>query len=328
MCHEAVLDLSVDPAWRGYVLWVLAHEAAHSWFGGLFERERPEDHWLYEGVATYLCHRAMAELAPELSPWARYHLLEEADAHEVDRGPDAHAIAGMPASSPAGATRGMPPLVYGKPAAVLHQLEEMVGRDTVDAALGEFLQRHRGRVANTADFVRTLQDVAGDVDLSAWSDDWLYSAGVNTLDFDPYTARISQHPSYDGHLRTHRIIVSAFDVAEDALVARPPIALTVEGTTTDVPPLREAPADIVVLNAPAKSYTRVRLDERSRSALTAHLGALPFESRAVCWVSAWEMAKDGVLPAHEFRALVAAYGTLEPDPQVRDLLQKVAAATA
>lgn len=327
MCHEAVLDLSVDPAWRGYVLWVLAHEAAHSWFGGLFERERPEDHWLYEGVATYLCHRAMAELAPELSPWARFHLLEEAEAHETDSSADAHAIAGLPSSAPAGATRGMPPLVYGKPAAVLRQLEEVVGRHVVDATLGEFLRLCRGRVANTADFVLTLQDLAGEVDLSAWCADWLYTAGVNTLAFDSTEARIIQLPSRDGRLRTHRIIISAFDVAEDALVARTPMALAIEGTTTDVPPLREAPADLVVLNAPATSYARVRLDEKSRSVLAQHLGSLPLEIRAVCWVSTWEMAKEGVLPEDEFQSLVATYGPLEPDPQVRDLLQKAAAAT-
>ena len=320
MCHERVLHASVAPEWRGYVLWVLAHEAAHSWFGGVFERRRPEDHWLYEGVATYLCHRAMEQLAPDLASWARYHLLEEAEAHEVDASEAAHPIAAMPLAADEGATRGLPPLVYGKPAAVLRHLEGVVGRDAVDAALGALLRDHREGVADTADFIRAAEAASG-VDLGLWADDWLFSAGVNTLTVDVECAVVQQAPSTDGRRRTHLITVQAFDLTAAGLVRRSPIELEVTGETTEVPELLGAPPpDLVIPNAPATSYVRVRLDERSRATLGQQLGALPPETRAVCWVAAMEMVRDGLMPSAELRAWTAAHAHVEQDPQVRDLL--------
>lgn len=320
MCHERVLHGSVDDEWRAYVLWVLAHEAAHSWFGAVFERERPEDHWLYEGIATYLCHRAMEELAPELSPWARYHLLEEAEAHALDVGAEAHAIAALPASSPARATRGLPPLVYGKPAAILRHVERIIGRDAVDAALHVLLRDHEGGVACTADFVDVVETAAGR-DMKQWAEDWLYTEGVNTLTLDVDHALVHQTPSRDGRLRTHHITVSSFDLVEGSLVARPPVDVAIIGAVTAVPTLVEVPhPDVVVLNAPAASYVRVRLDERSRSTLKTHLGALPSDVRAVCWVALREMVTDGLVQSSELQEWSAAHAHIEPDPQVRTML--------
>jgi aminopeptidase N len=136
LLHERVLQASVDDAWRRYVLWVLAHEAAHVWFGGLVFEGEPQDLWLLEGIATYLCHRALAELVPERAPWAAFHLLEEGEAHDADE------AASFPVASwtSDAAPRSIPPsLIYAKPAAVMRHLESVIGVDAVDAGLQSFL---------------------------------------------------------------------------------------------------------------------------------------------------------------------------------------------
>lgn len=321
MCHERVLHGSLEQEWQAYAMWVLAHEAAHSWFGGLFEVRGPHDHWLYEGTATYLCHRAMSDVAPELSPWARFHVLEEAEAHDVDVGPDAHAVANMPASSTAPVARGLAPLVYSKPAAVLRHLERVVGRDAVDRALRVLLRDHSGGVADTDDFVHAIEHTSGDACHAEWVEDWLRTPGVNTLTWHQNDATVHQSPSNDGRLRTHHITIISFDLLGGALVPRPTIDTIIRGATTRIPTLAtsQEPA-LVVLNAPATSYVRVRLDDRSRSTLVDHLGSLPPDIRAVCWVATWEMAKDGLVPWDEWRFWTATYANLEPDPQVRNVL--------
>src|SRR5439155_1300131 len=147
MLHERVLRASVDDAFRRYVLWVLAHEVAHTWFGCVFDVPRPEDHWLYEGVATYLCHRTMDEIAPELHPWAGFHILQEAEADDADTGPDAHAVTEV---LPGDALHGLGPHIYVKPAAAIRQLETLIGTDAVDSGLKRFVADRAWCEATTA----------------------------------------------------------------------------------------------------------------------------------------------------------------------------------
>jgi aminopeptidase N len=327
LLHERVLRASLDPDGRRYVLWVIAHEAAHAWFGHVVDAHSPDDLWLTEGVATYLCHRAMYELAPTLHPWVTFHILEEAEAHDVDVSADSHAIAEVPSHT---AIRGgVPALAYAKPAAALRHLEAVIGRRAVDAGFAKLLTDHPYELVATDDMVRSWEASSG-VNLDSWANDWLRTKGVNVLELEltaaadgtVETCQVRQETATpDRPLRTHHITIQAYDETTTGLVAREPIGMTVAGPTATVPELvGDRTPDLVVLNAPATSYAKVRLDERSRQTLAAHLRNLEPETRAVCWIAGREMVKDGLLPAREFHAWVAAHGHAEPDPQVRQLL--------
>lgn len=84
------------------------------------------------------------------------------------------------------------------------------------------------------------------------------------------------------------------------------IELDVDGELTAVPQLvgTRRPA-VLLLNDDDLSYAKVRLDEESLKAVTAHLGdfteSLP---RALSWASAWDMTRDAELPAREYLSLV------------------------
>lgn len=320
---SACSKASLDPDWRRYVSWVIAHETAHFWFGHLVDGRDPEDLWLTEGIATYLCHRLMEELAPELNAWATFHVLEASAAHEADSSTRTHAIT----QPPSAIRSGIPALTYVKPAAVMRQLEAIIGRARLDAALTTFLQQHPFMDATTADFVRCLEGAAS-VDLNGWADDWLRSEGVNTLEVEMTATdgrltacRILQSPA-GGRLRTHRITVSVYDKTSRGLIRRDPIPVSISGASTPVPELLGHPRpDIVVLNAPATGYVKVRLDPRTRETVANYLGELDAETRAVCWVAGWEMVKDGIMPAAELAHWVVEHAGKERDPQVRELLQ-------
>jgi hypothetical protein len=72
----------------------------------------------------------------------------------------------------------------------------------------------------------------------------------------------------------------------------------------------------VVLNAPARTYAKVRLDERSRAAISASLGDLDADTRAACWVAGREMVADDLLAPTEIDEWVARHRQSETDPEI------------
>lgn len=322
MLHESMLHASLDPTERRYVLWAVAHETAHSWFGHL-TTGAPEEGWLMEGLATFMGHRPMAALAPEQHPWAAFHVIEEAPAHHADASPDATPVV----------RAGHPSLMYAKPAAILRHLAHVVGERRVLEGLGRWVEHHPFEESTTDALTRDLGDAIG-ADLGQWAADWLRTPGVNTLELTIETsaegsvtsAQVVQHPSQPGGLlRTHHSGVEIYDASPAGLRRRDRYDVVITGHHASVPQLvgRPAPA-LAVLNTPPTTYARVRLDDRSREALGAHLGELGPETRAVCWVAMLGMVQAGLIAADELAGLSSRYGREEPDTVVADLITTTA----
>ncbi len=318
LLNESLLEASLDPAERRYVLWAVAHETAHAWFGGL-TGPASCDGWLSEGLATYLGHLAMQSLAPELHPWPAFQVIEGAGAHRADTRPDTASVINA----------NHPSIRYSKPAALLRQLSTEVGETAVRAGIRLWLERNAFTESTSADLVRALAEATG-ADLAGWAETWLATPGVNTLelrldaapDGRVRSARIVQQPtSPGGILRSHRLGLAGYDLTPEGLAPRDRFVIRVSGAATEVPQLIGQPVPaLVVPNAPSTTYARVRLDKRSRAALHDHLGDLPPDERAVCWVAAKEMVDDGLLPRAEFIALINRFGAAEPDPSVADMI--------
>ena len=295
LCHEGVLHASVDEEWLRYVRWVLAHETAHSWFGGLVGFSDVQHRWTAEGLATYLCQRAN-------DSWARFRVLEELEAQS-------HDGAGDPAKAPS--------LIYARPAAVVRHLESVIGTRSVEAGLSSWLREHAGSSSTGNDLIASWSRAAG-FDLSSWAQDWLHTPGVNILSFERATGTIHQEGT---PLREHHMTVQAFDAELTPQVA---IEIVVIGERTVVP-VDITDAELIVLNAPPRTYAKTRLDERTRRALSKSLGDLHDDVRAACWVAGVQMARDGLVPVAELRSWIETFASAEPDPEVRTLLQAAVA---
>ncbi|MBT5632383.1 MAG: hypothetical protein HOJ13_06600 [Nitrospina sp.] len=155
---------------------LVAHEAAHMWFGDIVTARTWSHAWLHESFATYFDALYTRESKGEDE--FRYQLLEDAETYfsedvryrrpivtHVYKEPidlfDAHLY-------PGGAVR-------------LHYLKTIVGESLFRKALTRFLKRHEYGLVETVDLVRCLEEVSGR-NFDEWMDQWIFRGGYPILE--------------------------------------------------------------------------------------------------------------------------------------------------
>lgn len=122
-----------------YLGCVLAHELAHAWVGGLLDLRHEDDMWLQEALATYISRTALEETQPGSTPWS------------------SHTSASLPDHA------------YAKNAALLRQLEELIGRSALMNGLAALMRRYSHATISKDDLVRSWSQSSGE-DLRLWAD--------------------------------------------------------------------------------------------------------------------------------------------------------------
>ena len=157
---------------------LVAHEAAHTWFGNLVTAKSWGHAWLHESFATYFDALYTRESRGEDE--FRYQLLEDAEAYfsedaryrrpivtNVFKAPidlfDAHLY-------PGGAVR-------------LHHLISQTGEALFRKGLKRFLEKHQYGLAETVDLARCLEAVTHR-NFDEWLSQWIYRGGYPILELD------------------------------------------------------------------------------------------------------------------------------------------------
>jgi aminopeptidase N len=293
----------------------ILHEMAHMWFGDLVTMRWFDDLWLNESFAEFVSTLATAEATRWSDVWTSFCEVEKAWAYKQDQLPTTHPIAADIVDIQA-VSVNFDGITYAKGASVLKQLSHYVGRDTFFTAMRGYFRRHEFANTSLQDLLDALAETSGR-DLSAWSKEWLETAGVNTLrpvfdvDDDGVFTSFAVHqvaPEEHPTLRTHRLRIGLYDDTGDGVLRRDSVELDVSGPVTEVPALVGVrQPDLVLVNDEDLAYAKIRLDQRSLRTLVERIGDFrdPL-ARSICWTAAWDMTRDAEMTAGDFLALVLA----------------------
>ena len=291
----------------------ILHEMAHMWFGDLVTMKWWDDLWLNESFATF-CSVLCQSLATRFDQsWVTFADSEKNWAKFQDQLPSTHPIAADMVDIES-VHQNFDGITYAKGASVLRQLVAWVGQEEFLAGCRLYFDRHEWGNAELADFLAALVETSGRGELSSWKDEWLTTTGVNTLalEYEVADGRIQSpmvvQTAPDDHptLRSHRVAIGVYDWEDDALVRIRRVEVDVTGTESPVEKLEGEPAGAFVLvNDDDLTFAKVELDDRSLAVLTDHLAAVAEPlPRTLVWSSAWDMVRDGVMPASQFVDLV------------------------
>ncbi len=308
---------------REYRANTILHEMAHMWFGDLVTMRWWDDLWLNESFAEWAAHWAADQATRFTESWTGFCGGRKAWGYRQDQLSSTHPIA-CEIPDVQAVEVNFDGITYAKGASVLKQLVAYVGEDEFVAGLRTYFKAHAYDNSTLADLLRALEDASGR-DLSAWSAEWLETAGVNTLrpevsvgDDGTFTgfAVLQEAPESHPTLRTHRIAVGLFDLTDGALVRRRRVEIDVTGARTEVAALvGERQPDVVLLNDDDLTYAKIRLDERSLATVTEHIGGFHDSlARALVWAAAWDMTRDGEMATRDYVRL--AINGLRHEPTI------------
>jgi aminopeptidase N len=326
----------------------ILHEMAHMWFGDLVTMRWWDDLWLNESFATFMSVLAQVTATRWRDAWVTFLDSEKAWAKYQDQLPSTHPVADeMPDVE--SVHQNFDGITYAKGASVLRQLVAWVGQDAFLAGCREYFERHAWGNTELSDFLAALERASGR-DLAAWRDEWLRTTGVTTLSADltigedgtyaevavvqssetPRWAEAARRDELTPTPRRHRVAVGLYG-RDDAgrLIRTRRVELDVTGERTPVTELAGAPAaEVLLVNDDDYTYAKVELDPATTAVVTRDVArfADPLP-RALVWSSAWDMVRDGRLPARRFVAM--ARHNLAGEDQVgvlQRLLQRAVAA--
>jgi aminopeptidase N len=295
----------------------ILHELAHMWFGDLVTMTWWDDLWLNESFAEWAAHWSSVNATRYTDAWTTFTNLRKAWAYRQDQLPSTHPIAADMVDLDA-VRVNFDGITYAKGASALSQLVAWVGEEEFLAGVRNYFAKHAWKNTELRDLLSELEATSGR-DLTEWTSEWLQTSGVNLLrptvsvDADgAYTSVVvEQEPpsSPEGvaqTLRSHRIALGLYDVVEGSLVRRERLEIDVVGARTEVPQLVGVrQPDLLLVNDDDLTFAKIRLDARSWTTATEHLGDLvdPLP-RALVWGAAWDMTRDAEASTGDFLRLV------------------------
>jgi aminopeptidase N len=315
----------------------LLHEMAHMWFGDLVTMRWWDDLWLNESFATYMATHASAEATRFVDAWVRFAAGVKAGAMAQDQLPTTHPISADIVDTDA-VRLHFDGITYLKGASTLKQLVAWVGQDAFRDGLRQYFHKFEWRNAELSDFLSALERSSGRK-LTEWSEEWLQTAGVNTLradfssgendTYESFSILQSGQPGNDT-IRSHRVAIGLYRLVDGALVRDRRVELDVVGERTDVAELvGETVPDLLLLNDDDLTYAKVRLDERSLRTLADHLSDIADPlARTQCWAATWDMVRDAELATRRFIGFVLAHAPAESDDSALSRLLGQAASAA
>ena len=287
---------------------LIAHETAHLWFGDLVTMSWFDDVWLKEVFANLMAAKIVNPTFPAINHQLRFLLAHYPQAYSVDRSRGANPIR-QPLGNlkDAGSLYGA--IIYHKAPIVMQQLEHLLGEQSFQVGLREYLKKFSYRNATWNDLIE-IWDRHSHQDVKAWSDVWINAPGRPqlttqiTLDNGAISQlRLSQT---DPH-HTNRVFTQQLELFLVYGTQLRRLSVQLDQSTVVVKHARGLPKPDFILPF---GYGYFTLDEASRAFLLNHLHTIadPF-ARGLAWLSLWEaLLNAAVSPAEVVNTGLSALG--------------------
>ncbi len=289
----------------------ILHEMAHMWFGNLVTHDWWNGLWLNESFATQMAAIAESNVTEFTDTWHGFFTVGKKAAYQRDSRVTTHPIE-MSINATDEFFSVFDAITYQKGSSVLKQLEHLVGDENYRRGVSAYLKDHAYGTTELADFVGHQEKSAG-MDLSEWSDEWLYKPGFNTLgseiDCDAAVLKsltITQSASAETPwLRTHLVDVALYDVdANGNLVANTILPVRIDGarTVVDVPNGQVCPL-LVNPNHNDWTYAQIELSDTAAETLGGRLGNISEPlARSIFLAALFNRAMSGEMPIADYVA--------------------------
>ena len=298
---------------------LIAHETAHMWFGDLVTMTWFSDVWMKETFANFLAAKIVNPAFPDVNHELRFLLAHHPAAYGVDRTAGANPIRQpLDNLNEAGTLYGA--IIYQKAPIVFAHLERLIGEAALRDGLREYLAAHSYGNAGWADLIAILDSRTAE-DLASWSRTWVEESGrprvgVRLESDGAAIERLAVQqtdPAEAGRLWNQRLDLrlgyagGASETLEVHL--RDPEAVVAEAVGRPVP-------DYVLANGSGLGYGLMALDPGTRDYLLAALPSIDDPlTRAIGWVSLWELLLEGEVDAEAFIDLARRALPAETDEQ-------------
>ena len=287
---------------------VIAHEMAHMWFGDLVTMRWWNGLWLNESFATYMANLAIAEASDFENTWDVFYSGTKQWAYRSDDSVNTHAIE-LPVASTGEALSNFDGITYGKGASVLKQLPYYLGEENFRVGVSNYLKKFSYKNTDLDDFIGELGKAANK-DMSQWTQDWLYNAGLNTIkvSYQCNDDKISQfsinQSAPEGYptLREQRVQIGLYNINDNTMTLTSATPIMYQGANTDIKAvIGKACPDLVYPNEADWGYVKVDLDDKSLNAIQKHINAIDNTTmRLMLWQSLSDSVNDANLSAEAF----------------------------
>ncbi|WP_276482206.1 M1 family metallopeptidase [Paraflavitalea pollutisoli] len=154
---------------------LIGHETAHMWFGDLVTMQWFNDVWMKEVFANFMADKIVAKVIPDDNAAVKFITDHYPAAYSVDRTKGANPIRQpLDNLNEAGSLYGN--IIYHKAPIMMQQLERLIGEESLQKGLQQYLRRFAYSNATWPDLIAIL-DSNTTVDLQAWNDQWVNKAG-------------------------------------------------------------------------------------------------------------------------------------------------------
>jgi aminopeptidase N len=295
---------------------VILHEMAHMWFGDLVTMKWWDDLWLNESFAEWACYWAEAEVTEFSDAWTGFANARKITGYTQDQLPTTHPIAADNYDLQA-VEVNFDMITYAKGASVLKQLVAWVGLEPFLQGLRAYFKEFEYGNPEFKDLLAALEKSSGR-ELQSWAQEWLQTAGVNTLtpeftlddagSYASLSVRQSANPDWPT-LRRHRLGIGFYNFTEAGALTRTDyLEVDIEGAVTEIAEaVGKQQPDLLLLNDQDLAYAKIRLDARSLATALSSLSKLDDSlPRALVWSAAWDMTRDAELSVSDYIDLVLA----------------------